>query len=122
MSQIGRCVRIGLALGLSVLLPRVTSAGDLKAPTIAASAAAAADWATTYHALKFYKVRESNPALRPFDREPAAMVAIGAAMDVGLVSLWNTSMGPKHERLAAAGLWSMTAFRAYLAIHNLRNE
>lgn len=122
MSQIGRCARIALALGLSVLLPRVTSADDLKAPTIAASAAAAADWATTYHALKFYKVRESNPALRPFDREPAAMIALGAAMDVGLVTLWNASMGPKHERLAAVGLWSMTAFRAYLAIHNLRNE
>jgi hypothetical protein len=24
--------------------------------------------------------------------------------------------------MAAAGLWTMTAFRAYLAIHNLRNQ
>jgi len=43
-------------------------------------------------------------------------------MDVGLVALWNTSVGQRHERLAAAGLWTMAAFRTYLAIHNLRNE
>jgi len=122
MSRIGWCVRVGLAIGLSILLPAISSAGDLKTPTIAASAAAAADWATTYHALKFYRLREANPALRPLDRDPAAMVAVGAAMDVGLVALWNTSVGQRHERLAAAGLWTMAAFRTYLAIHNLRNE
>ena len=122
MSRIGRYVRGVLAIGLAVLLPSISSAGDLKTPTIAASAAAAADWVTTYHALKFYKLREANPALRPLDHEPAAMVAVGAAMDVGLVTLWNTSVGQQHQRLAAAGLWTMAAFRTYLAIHNLRNE
>ena len=122
MSHVGRYLRIGLAVGLSVLVPGLSSAGDLKPPTIAASVAAAADWATTYHALKFYKVREANPVLRPLDRKPAAMIAMGAAMDVGLVSLWNVTVGPKHERIAVAGLWTMTAFRAYLAVHNLRNE
>jgi hypothetical protein len=122
MSQIARSVRIGLAIGLSLLLPGISSAGDLKTPTIVASAAAAADWVTTYHALKFYKLREANPTLRPLDREPAAMVAVGAAMDVGLVSLWNATVGQRHQRVAVAGLWTMAAFRTYLAIHNLRNE
>ena len=49
------------------------------------------------------------------------MVAIGAAMDLGVVSAWNYSMGKNHPKLAAAGLWGMTAFRAYLAVHNMRN-
>jgi hypothetical protein len=35
--------------------------GRLYWPTIAAGSAATADWITTYHALKFYRVQESNP-------------------------------------------------------------
>ena len=96
--------------------------GRLKLPTIAASAAAAADWASTYHALKYYKVREMNPLLRPFDSSPSSVVSIGAMMDVGAISAWNLTVGRKSPRVAAAGLWAMTAFRAYLAIHNMRNE
>ena len=38
------------------------------------------------------------------------------------VSAWNLTVGRKNERVAVAGLWGMAAFRAYLAIHNLRNE
>jgi hypothetical protein len=41
---------------------------------------------------------------------------------VGSVSVWNVAVGRRHERVAVAGLWAMTAFRAYLAMHNLRNE
>jgi hypothetical protein len=40
---------------------------------------------------------------------------------VGAVTAWNLTMGRKHPRIAAAGLWTMTAFRAYLAFHNSRN-
>jgi hypothetical protein len=122
MLQFGRYLRIGMAFGLCAVTPTVAVAGDLKAPTIAASIAAGADWASTYHALKYYKVREVNPLLRPLEREPAKMVVLGAAMDVGLVAAWNASVGKKHEKIAVAGLWTMTAFRAYLAIHNRRNE
>jgi hypothetical protein len=114
-----------LALGVIFsLLPAAASAqtGSLKIPTIAAGAAAAADWASTYHALKFYKVRETNPVLRPFDSSPGSLISLGGIIDAGSVSSWNLSVGRKNQRVAAIGLWTMAAFRTYLAIHNLRNE
>lgn len=104
-------------------VPAAVSAADneLKLPTIAASAAAAVDWATTYHALTFYRVHETNPLLRSLDRSPKALVGLGGFMDAGLVSGWNLTVGKRNPRLAVSGLWAMAAFRAYLAIHNLRN-
>lgn len=96
--------------------------GGLRLPTTMFAAAAAADWATTYHGVKYYRLRESNPLLRPFDRTPAKMVLIGGAMDVGAVAAWHYAVGRKHPRVAATGLWAMTAFRAYLAVHNIRNQ
>ena len=97
-------------------------AGKLKIPTIAASAAATADWVSTYHALKYYKVREQNPMLRPFQDSPGLDGVAGRPMiDVGSVSAWNLTVGRKNQRVAVAGLWAMTAFRTYLAIHNMRN-
>jgi len=119
-----------LALGvISCLLPATASAqtaqanqpASLKIPTIAASAAAAADWASTYHALKNYKVREVNPLLRPFDSSPGSMISLGGIIDAGGMAAWNLSVGRKNQRLASLGLWSMAAFRTYLAIHNMRN-
>jgi hypothetical protein len=95
---------------------------SLRIPTIAASAAAAADWATTYHALTNYKVRETNPLLKPWYDSPGQMVGVGALMDLGGITAWNLVVGPKHPRIATAGLWAMAGFRSYLAIHNLRNE
>jgi hypothetical protein len=115
---------LAAALLVAVLIPTVASAQQprLKWPTIAAGAAATADWATTYHALKFYKVQEQNPVLRPFQSSPARLVSMGGMIDVAGISAWNLAMGPKHTKMAAAGLWTMTAFRAYLAIHNHVNE
>jgi hypothetical protein len=112
------------ALFLICLLPAVASAQDdrLRIPTIAASAAAAADWASTYHALKYYKVREANPLLRPLDGSPLSLITVGGLIDAGAFSVWNVTVGRKNERVAAAGLWAMTAFRAFLVIHNIRNE
>lgn len=109
---------------LLCLIPGVASAQEsrLKIPTIAASAAAAADWASTYHALKYYKLRETNPLLRPLGGSPAGLVIAGAIIDAGAFSAWNLTVGRKNERLAATGLWAMAAFRAYLMIHNIRNE
>jgi|SRR5688500_17770178 hypothetical protein len=99
-------------------LPERTS---LRLPTIAASAAAAADWASTYHALKNYRVREVNPLLQRFEDSPGKLVSVGAVMDVAAFSAWNLTMGKRHPRIAAAGMWAMAGFRTYLAIHNMRN-
>ena len=122
MLPIGRFFRIGVAAGLCCAVPAAATAGDLKAPTIAASIAAAADWATTYHTLTHFRTREANPLLRPLDHRPGAMVAVGSAMDAGIISAWTLTVGRKNERVAAAGLWALAAFRGYLAIHNLRNQ
>jgi len=131
MLSLAKCVRLVSTCALAVFLPTAVwgqttditpSAPSLKLPTIVASAAAAADWASTYHALKYYQLREVNPILRPFDDSPGQLISIGAVMDVGAMSLWNVTLGEKHPRVAAAGLWTMAAFRAYLAIHNFRNE
>ena len=114
-----------LVLGVAVC-PLAASAqdgkGSLKQATIAASAAAAADWVSTYHALKYYKVREANPLLRPFDHSPTAVVTVGALIDASAVTAWNIGVGRSHPRLASTGLWAMTAFRGYLVVHNMRNE
>ncbi len=74
------------------------------------------------NALTFYKVQETNPLLKPMQASPKRMVTVGGIIDVAGVSAWNLTMGPKHDKLAAAGLWTMTAFRVYLALHNHLNE
>ncbi|MGH9373828.1 MAG: DUF5658 family protein [Vicinamibacterales bacterium] len=123
MSHLKRSV---LVLALALACPHELVAqereGGLKLPTTMFVAAAAADWATTYHGLKHYRLREMNPVLRPFDDTPAKMVLIGGAIDVGAVAAWHYAVGRNHPRIAAAGLWTMTAFRAYLAFHNIRNQ
>ena len=106
---------------MSLFLPVSAVAGELKAPTIAASVAAAADWATTYHALKNFRLREANPLIRHLEHTPGRMISLGTVMDAGMVTTWNLTVGRRHDGAAVAGLWAMTAFRAYLAIHNLRN-
>jgi len=115
-----------LCLSPSIVRAQDESLGEqdrsLRRATIAASAAAAADWISTYHALKYYELREGNPLLRPLDHSPGRMVALGALMDVGGVAAWHLTLGKRHPKLAAAGLWTMTAFRAYLVVHNIRNE
>ena len=125
--MISRFNLILFVLLLAVVCPRDAFAQEerpagLRLPTTIFAAAAAADWATTYHGIKHFRLREANPVLRPFDETPGKMVLIGGAIDVASVMAWNYSVGRKHPRMAAAGLWTMTAFRAYLAIHNLRNQ
>jgi hypothetical protein len=97
------------------------SSRQLQAPTIAVSIASAADWASTYYALKHFDVREVNPVLRPLEQTPGRMISMGAVIDVASFSAWNLTLGKNHPRMAAAGLWGMAAFRGYLAVHNLRN-
>ena len=118
--------RLVFVLALASVCPRVAIAQEresgLKLPTAMFAAAAAADWATTYHGLKHYRLREANPVLRPLDDTPGKMVLIGGAIDVGAVAAWHYAVGRDHPRIAAAGLWTMTAFRAFLAVHNIRNQ
>ena len=124
MFILGPIRRVAATAVAALLLPHLASAQEpsaLRTPTVAASAAAAADWASTYYALKHFRVREVNPLLSPMQARPGRMISVGAAMDAGIVSAWNLSVGRRNERVAAAGLWAMTAFRAYLAIHNMRN-
>jgi len=130
MLQVSRLGRRLIAALFIVSIPAVAAAQDtpalapspsLKLPTYAASIASAADWASTYHALKYYKVREVNPLLSPFESSPGSLVTMGALIDVGAFSAWNLTVGRKSPKVAAAGLWGMAIFRSYLAIHNLRN-
>jgi hypothetical protein len=120
-----RVLAAALLVALSVpsaAMAQDSSRGRLYWPTIAAGSAATADWITTYHALKFYRVQESNPLLKPMQATPAKMITVGGVMDVAGIAAWNFTVGPKHDKLAAAGLWTMTAFRVYLALHNHLNE
>jgi hypothetical protein len=123
-----RRVRVlAAALLVAVISPSLATAqepprGRLYWPTIAAGGAATADWITTYHALRFYKVQETNPLLKPMQTSPARMVSVGGVIDVAGLAAWNLTMGPKHDKIATAGLWTMTAFRVYLAVHNHLNE
>ena len=94
---------------------------SLRIPTTIASVAAAADWASTYHAMSNYHVRETNIFLQPFQKSPGKLVLVGAAIDAATFTAWNTVIGPRHPKVAAAGMWAMAGFRAYLVVHNLRN-
>ena len=105
----------------AVAAAQVGSQNSLKIPTYAASLASAADWASTYHALKYYKVREVNPLLSQYQTSPGTLVTMGAMMDAGAFSVWNLTVGRKSPKVAVAGLWGMAIFRSCLAIHNLRN-
>jgi hypothetical protein len=118
---------LAAALLVAIVLPSTAAAEDqqrgrLYWPTVAAGGAATADWITTYHALKFYKVREQNPVLKPLQQTPMRMVSVGGLIDIAGISAWNLTVGPKHDKIAVAGLWTMTAFRVYLAVHNHLNE
>ena len=118
---------LAAALLVTLFLPFQAAAQDAQRPrlywpTVVAGSAATADWITTYHALKFFKVRETNPLLKPMQGTPAKMISVGGALDVAGIAAWNLTVGPKHDKIAAAGLWTMTAFRVYLAVHNHLNE
>jgi hypothetical protein len=123
MPQPRRYQQLTAGLFAVCLLPTTASAqsSDLRTPTIAATAAATADWVSTYHTLKHYRTHETNPLLRPFQDSPGQLVLAGAIIDVGAVTAWNLTVGRKKPKVAAAGLWVMTAFRSYLSVHNLRN-
>lgn len=130
MPYIPRGWRLVAAAFVVSLLPAIASAQELrpglapglKIPTTIASIAAAADWASTYHAMSNYHVRETNFLLRGLQDSPGKLVIAGAAIDAATFTAWNTWVAPRHPRVASAGMWAMAGFRAYLVFHNLRNE
>ena len=73
---------------------------SLKVPTVIASVAAAADWASTYHAMTNYHVRETNFLLQGLQGSPGKLVTAGAAIDVATFAAWNTMIGPRHPKVA----------------------
>jgi hypothetical protein len=127
---LGRGWRLVAAAFVVSLLPAIASAQELrpglppglKIPTTIASIAAAADWASTYHAISNYHVRETNFLLRGLQDSPGKLVIAGAAIDAATFTAWNTWVAPRHPKVASAGMWAMAGFRAYLVFHNLRNE
>ena len=123
--------RLMAAVFLVSLLPGLMGANNasaqelrpnLKMPTTVASIAAAADWASTYHAMTNYHVRETNFLLRGLQDSPGKLVVAGAAIDAATFTAWNSWVAPRHPKVASAGMWAMAGFRAYLVFHNLRNE
>jgi hypothetical protein len=95
---------------------------SLRIPTTIATVAAAADWASTYHAMSNYHVRETNVLLQGFQNSPGKVVVAGAAIDAATFTAWNMWIGPRHPRVASAGMWAMAGFRTFLVFHNLHNE
>ena len=67
-------------------------------------------------------MRETNVLLQPWQNSPAKLVVVGAAIDAATFTAWNKFIGPRHPKVAVAGMWAMAAFRTYLVAHNLRNE
>lgn len=113
---------VSLLPGLSSTASAQELRPSLRIPTTIASITAAADWASTYHAMTNYHVRETNFLLQPFQKSPGKLVLVGAAIDAASFTAWNRVIGPRHPRVAATGMWAMAGFRAFLVFHNLRNE
>ena len=112
---------VSLFTGLNNTVSAQELRPSLRIPTTIASVAAAADWASTYHAMSNYHVRETNIFLQPFQKSPGKLVLVGAAIDAASFTAWNKMIGPRHPRVAATGMWAMAGFRAFLVVHNMRN-
>jgi hypothetical protein len=86
----------------------------LRASTLVYAAVATSDASFTYYGLTHYRVGEMNPLVSPWEHRPAMMLGIGAGLDTGAVYAWNRIVGRQHPRIAAAGLYAVSAYRVYL--------
>src|SRR3982750_2453496 len=77
----------------------------LNIPTFPASAAAAADLASTYQGLKHVDVQETSPLLRRWQGSRGKLVSMAALMDMGSITAWNLTVGRADPRGAVSGLW-----------------
>ena len=102
----------------AALPPPQPPANSLARPIAAFAAAAAADWATTYYGQSSGRTRETNPLIRRLQSRPAAMIATGAGIDVGMV-LAVRAIGKHHPRMAKIYLYAASGVRVTLAVRNL---
>src|SRR2546428_10780868 len=65
--------------------------------------AAAVDWMTTAHSLEFHHGHENNPLIN-WAPTPMTTIAVGAAIDVGALALWERVMR-NHPRASTVGLY-----------------
>lgn len=100
---------------------------SLKKPIIVFSAAAAADWITTYRSHSTFRnctdhfcggAREERNVLISNIKQPAKMVLAGAAIDAASIFLVNKMLGKKHPRVARALFYGAAAYRGFLAARN----
>ena len=84
--------------------------------TLTFGAAAAADWATTFHSLEFHHGREKDPIIS-WAPTPATTIAAGAMLDVAAFMLWRRFTSG-HPRLANTGLYLASGFRVWVAGRN----
>jgi hypothetical protein len=94
----------------------------LSVPMSAWVAAAAMDQVTTYKFLSDYPglLRERNPLVRGLDNRPAAMAAVGGAIDAATGwAAWKV-LGRSHPRIAFAVFAGAAAYRAYLVGSNIQ--
>jgi hypothetical protein len=104
---------------IAMTITASATAQSFKLPTVAFLVAAAGDWTTTAVDLAA-GASEVNPVLKPFHNAPIATVAAGAAIDVAGLHAWTHFVGKRHPKIATTGLYMAAAFRAYLAIRNMR--
>ena len=95
---------------------------DLKTPAMVWAAAVTADQATTYQFSSQYPgiLHEKNPFIQGLDRHPAWLVAAGTTIDAATGWAAYRFLGPRHPRLVRIVFYSAAAYRAYLAVHNMR--
>ena len=106
-----------------VLLPATATAQEsprLKLPTTVYLVAITADKATTLNCTLRPGCWEDNPMYRWADKSGGAPLQMAVSTGVDLVSIWawNKTVGRKHPKLAAFGLYSMAAIRATVAARN----
>jgi hypothetical protein len=77
---------------------------------------AAIDWMTTAHSLAFHHGHENNPLIN-WAPTPATTIAVGAAIDVAAVALWERLMR-HHPRAATVGLYVAAGARLFVAGRN----
>jgi hypothetical protein len=94
---------------------------SLRLPVSVWAASVAADQATTYLFSSRYGdvLHEKNFLIRGLDRNPAALVAAGTAIDAatGWVAY---RLLRNHPKLAAVVFYGAAAYRGYLAAYNIR--
>lgn len=106
------------ALVLSASTVQAQSTGLERVALTSFAASASADWVTTYRLIRVGG-GELNPAINWLEHRPAAMVALGAGIDVAGTVAWYR-VTRNHKKLRVVGLVAATGFRVWLAARNHR--